>query len=161
MEELISKATGQELERFILVIVAMSLLVSPQEPARTMGSGLEMLLLVKVRQYDTLALWSDTVITKKLILITVQCSTLPDPSNGRVSQQGNNPGDRASYTCNSGYELVGQSTRTCQNNGQWSGDAPTCQSKAIRYFSIMIRYRDYKKIDFNHNSTMLHLIRSL
>ena len=53
MEELISKATGQELERFILVIVAMSLLVSPQEPARTMGSGLEMLLLVKVRQYDT------------------------------------------------------------------------------------------------------------
>ena len=157
MEELISKATGQELERFILVIVAMSLLVSPQEPARTMGSGLEMLLLVKVRQYDTLALWSDTVITKKLILtIIVQCSTLSDPSNGRVSQQGNNPGDRASYTCNSGYELVGQSTRTCQNNGQWSGDAPTCQSKAIH---DSIKICDY--FTFNHNSTMLHPIWSL
>ena len=62
----------------------------------------------------------------KYLTFTVQCSTLPDPSNGRVNQQGNRPGDRASYTCNSGYELVGQSTRTCQNNGEWSGDAPTC-----------------------------------
>ena len=43
-----------------------------------------------------------------------------------MNQQGNNPGDRAIYSCNSGYKLVGQSTRTCQNNGKWSGDAPTC-----------------------------------
>ena len=76
------------------------------------------------------------MITKNLIIpITVQCSTLSDPSNGRVSQQGNNPGDRASYTCNSGYELVGQSTRTCQNNGQWSGVAPTCTQIVCRNLS--------------------------
>ena len=60
---------------------------------------------------------------------TVVCPTLPNPQNGRVSQRGNKPGDRASYTCNSGYELVGQSSRICQNNGQWSGDAPICESK--------------------------------
>ena len=52
-----------------------------------------------------------------------------------MSQQGNNPGDRASYTCNSGYELVGQSTRTCQSNGQWSGDAPTCTQIVCRNLS--------------------------
>ena len=60
----------------------------------------------------------------------VRCPSLPDPTNGRVNVQGNRPGNRASYTCNSGYELVGQSTRTCQNNGQWSGDAPTCESNS-------------------------------
>ena len=54
MEELISAATGLELQHFILVIVAMSLSVSPQEPARTMGSGLEMHQLVKVRRYNTI-----------------------------------------------------------------------------------------------------------
>ena len=61
----------------------------------------------------------------------VECSTLSNPSNGRVNQQGDRPGDRARYTCNSGYELVGQSIRTCQNNGEWSGDAPICQSKQL------------------------------
>ena len=48
MEELINAATGLELQHFILVTVAMSLSVSPQEPARTMGSGLERHQLVKV-----------------------------------------------------------------------------------------------------------------
>ena len=64
-----------------------------------------------------------------IIIIAVRCSDLANPSNGQVNQQGNKPGDRASYTCNSGYELVGLSSRICRNNGQWSGDAPTCESK--------------------------------
>ena len=63
-----------------------------------------------------------------LLTLTVVCPTLSDPSNGRVDQRGDRPGDRASYTCSSGYELVGQSSRICQNNGQWSGDAPICES---------------------------------
>ena len=61
-----------------------------------------------------------------LLLYIVRCPNLSNPSNGRVNQRGNRPGDRATYTCNSNYELVGDSTRTCQNNGDWSGDAPTC-----------------------------------
>ena len=61
----------------------------------------------------------------------VRCPTLSNPSNGRVSQQGDRPGARATYVCNSGYELDGASSRICQNNGQWSGEAPTCESKSI------------------------------
>ena len=68
----------------------------------------------------------------KSLFTIVRCPNLPDPFNGRVNQRGNNPGDRASYTCNSGYELQGDSTRTCQNNGQWSGDAPTCEREGMR-----------------------------
>ena len=69
----------------------------------------------------------------------VRCSNLPDPSNGRVNQRGNKPGDRASYTCNSGYELQGDSARICQNNGQWSGDAPTCEREGKTILSLVER----------------------
>ena len=32
----------------------------------------------------------------------------------------------ATYTCESGYQLTGDQTRTCQNSGLWSGQAPRC-----------------------------------
>ena len=57
---------------------------------------------------------------------TVMCSNLPAPSNGRVDQRGNQPGDTATYFCNTNYELSGDRTRICQNDGSWSGSAPTC-----------------------------------
>ena len=60
------------------------------------------------------------------LICTARCPTLSAPSNGRVDQQGNRPGDRAIYTCNSNYDLVGDPSRTCQNDGEWSGSAPTC-----------------------------------
>ena len=71
----------------------------------------------------------------------VECPNLSNPSNGRVDQRGNRPGDRASYTCDSGYELVGLSSRICQNNGQWSGDAPTCESKSFSITTECISLR--------------------
>ena len=54
------------------------------------------------------------------------CSRLPAPSNGRIDQQGNRPGDRAQYSCNVNYELSGDRVRTCQDDGSWSGSSPTC-----------------------------------
>ena len=91
-----------------------------------MGSGLETHQLVKVR-FCVLNSALHIIIIKIAPTI-VLCPNLPNPQNGQVSQQGNKPGNRASYTCNSGYELIGQSTRTCQSNGEWSGVAPTCES---------------------------------
>ena len=39
----------------------------------------------------------------------------------------------ASYECVAGYTLEGSSTRTCQNDGSWSGSEPTCISKLLRF----------------------------
>ena len=36
--------------------------------------------------------------------------------------------DTCSYTCNTGYELTGSDTRTCQNDGSWSGSDVACQT---------------------------------
>ncbi len=35
----------------------------------------------------------------------------------------------ATYSCNSGYKLVGKKQRTC-HQGVWLGTEPTCQGKA-------------------------------
>ncbi|XP_035690033.1 CUB and sushi domain-containing protein 3-like [Branchiostoma floridae] len=55
------------------------------------------------------------------------CPTLPNPTNGVVSGT-NSLGDVATFTCNSGYNLVGGSTRTCQTDLTWSGSSPTCNA---------------------------------
>ena len=34
--------------------------------------------------------------------------------------------DICSFTCNAGYELTGNDTRTCQSNGSWSGSPVSC-----------------------------------
>ena len=41
------------------------------------------------------------------------CPTPPDINFGMVVVTGNSIGDTATYTCDSGYELIGDSVRTC------------------------------------------------
>ena len=62
----------------------------------------------------------------------VDCGALMNPDNGRVdTPQGTTLNRLATYSCNCGYCLVGDETRTCQANGQWSGSEPTCNSLSI------------------------------
>ena len=35
--------------------------------------------------------------------------------------------DTCSFTCNTGYELTGSDTRTCQSDGSWSGTDVMCR----------------------------------
>ena len=60
----------------------------------------------------------------------VQCPTLVAPSNGRLEIAG--PGgneDVATYSCDTGFNLVGMPQRVCQSDGTWSGSEPTCEGK--------------------------------
>ena len=57
----------------------------------------------------------------------MNCGAPPDPANGSVSHTaGTTYQHTATYSCNTGYNLTGNSTHTCQANGMWSGSAPTC-----------------------------------
>ena len=63
-----------------------------------------------------------------LSLTAVHCGNLTDPANGQVNHTaGTTYGQTATYSCNTGYDLVGNSTRTCQAEGNWSGSEPTCE----------------------------------
>lgn len=60
------------------------------------------------------------------------CSRLEPPQNGRVDIDGSTPGSTATYTCFPGFNIIGQSSRSCQLNGVWSGSAPFCQGVSCR-----------------------------
>ena len=55
------------------------------------------------------------------------CPDLTDPANGMVVMSGTLVGNTATYSCNSGFALVGAQTVTCQANGMWSDPLPTCE----------------------------------
>ena len=57
----------------------------------------------------------------------ITCPDLENPANGAVTVNGMNPGDTATYTCISGYELVGADTLTCGSDGMWSPEPPMCR----------------------------------
>ena len=62
-----------------------------------------------------------------LSLTAVDCGNLTDPANGQVNHtSGTTFGENATYSCNTGYNLVGDRTRTCQATANWSGSPPTC-----------------------------------
>ena len=57
----------------------------------------------------------------------MDCGALSNPVNGSVHYTaGTTFGQKANYSCNTGYRLVGDSTQTCQATGRWSGSVPTC-----------------------------------
>ena len=62
-----------------------------------------------------------------LLSTAVDCGPLSGPANGQVTHTaGTTFGQTATYSCNTGYNLLGDSIRTCQAAGVWSGHAPTC-----------------------------------
>ena len=69
-----------------------------------------------------------------LLYADIQCDVLSLPfnngnmtlcSSGRVGV--GYEGDTCSFTCNTGYDLTGSDTRTCQSDGSWSGNDVVCR----------------------------------
>ena len=66
----------------------------------------------------------------------VDCGLLPNITNGMViyNTQGQDQtllGATVTYSCNTGYTLSENSMRTCQADGTWSGNNPTCNSECM------------------------------
>jgi len=67
----------------------------------------------------------------RISFVVFACPSLSDPENGTMMCSLGDDGvafnkDTCSYTCNTGYELFGSDTRTCQRDGSWSGIATLC-----------------------------------
>ena len=62
----------------------------------------------------------------------VPCLSVTDPNNGIINcslgdDEVPSYEDTCSFTCNTGYELTGSDTRTCQSDGSWSGSDNVCR----------------------------------
>ena len=84
------------------------------------------------------SVYSGSILSKEfsillyLLFTVVDCGQLPSPANGQVSLSGTLFGSTASYSCGVGFNLVGNTIRTCLADGQWSGIAPTCQCELLQ-----------------------------
>ncbi len=84
--------------------------------------------------------------SKQTLTVIIRCQPLTQPSNGWVSISTGTYGVSlgvgaiATYSCHTGYGLVGQASRTCVSDGgttgTWSGSQPTCDG--ITFKSIII-----------------------
>ena len=59
------------------------------------------------------------------------CDAPVDIDNGVVTFNGILVGDMANYTCNSGFELIGDATTTCtlvdMDSAEFQPEAPSCR----------------------------------
>ena len=56
----------------------------------------------------------------------VTCNPPSPISNGNIIGSNFSYNEAASFTCNEGYNLIGNSTLRCSENGSWTGDSPMC-----------------------------------
>ncbi|XP_052796583.1 sushi, von Willebrand factor type A, EGF and pentraxin domain-containing protein 1-like isoform X2 [Mya arenaria] len=57
------------------------------------------------------------------------CGHLVSPNDEVIVYSSTVYQSRALYSCHTGYDLVGTNARTCDKNGVWTGQAPTCNIK--------------------------------
>ena len=72
------------------------------------------------------------IITYISLNFIVNCMKLTNFNNGMINCSLGDDGvpsyeDTCNFTCNTGYELTGSDTRTCQSDGSWSGSDTTCE----------------------------------
>ena len=84
----------------------------------------------------------------------MDCGSLSNPANGSVNHTaGTTFRQNATYSCDTGYNLVGNSTSTCQATGNWSGSSPTCQGVLLTGDLTLLNMHMHKK----HNNMSLGL----
>lgn len=68
------------------------------------------------------------------------CTVMNPPVNGQISGQciPGVAGEQCSFNCFPGYRLVGNAVLTCQSNGQWSGQPPTCEADGCGNLAVPI-----------------------
>ena len=61
-----------------------------------------------------------------------------NPDNGTVLISSSTEGGVATYFCDNGYELEGNTSRECLLDGQWSGNGAVCKG-AVHWLVSVIR----------------------
>ena len=100
-----------------------------------------------------------------LLIKIVMCSVLNRPMNGMIDCSLGDDGvlsyeDTCSFTCNTGYELTGSDTRTCQSNGSWSGSDTVC-SRGNHVFYVEVTLSVVLVNKYRHTYVCSHIILSM
>ena len=58
-----------------------------------------------------------------------RCPKLYAPAHGSIGPCPNLPGQTCQFSCDQGYVLSGETTRTCNSDGTWTGLQTQCNGK--------------------------------
>lgn len=72
-----------------------------------------------------------------LSIAELECPVPDGIPNGTINSTGRTFASTSSYSCSIGYQLVGPAKRTCQADGKWSGETPTCLSSSSKSFLFL------------------------
>ena len=75
--------------------------------------------------------------TFKNNLFSVSCTTVDHPKSGTVSVSTDGTTSTATFTCVSGYKLIGEKIITCGEDGQWSDAIPYCGKICLQILLIL------------------------
>ena len=65
----------------------------------------------------------------------VMCGTLQDPAQGSVrTTNGNRYPSQATFSCQGGYEVAGNSRLDCTTSGAWDGSSPRCSACEVNEY---------------------------
>ena len=62
-------------------------------------------------------------------LLLVTCPRLNNPLNGYVNSNSTAVLSRVTFSCHTGYELVGNNVTVCHNDSTWTNPIPQCKRK--------------------------------
>ena len=86
-----------------------------------------------VSRYGNVTWESYSPILLSLVMSCRDLDVLP-PQNGQRTGIEFDMGTWAvSFSCNQGYKLIGNSSLTCQADGQWSGIVPICKGMCLLF----------------------------
>ena len=108
---------------------------------KRMDSGVEQLLAVFVSFLLVEHNIISSIMSPSLFYfyaVVVDCGSLASPTNGRVLLTTTTFDSTATYECDTGFNLIGDMERTCQENGQWTGGAPTCEGIITIYYTLSL-----------------------
>lgn len=70
--------------------------------------------------------------TRPFCFITViSCAEPEAPVGGEFEAYDYNVHSTIDFHCEKGHKLVGESSLTCQTDGEWSGESPKCECKYL------------------------------
>ena len=85
-----------------------------------------------------------------LIIYIVSCPNLTQPNNGMINcslgdDRVSSFEDTCSFTCNTGYELIGSETWTCQDDGSWSSSDANCNRGTSQFIVYLLFVNNMNK----------------
>jgi len=95
-----------------------------------------LLVYIAVEFRWSLRLSFTIVLFSRTMHSVVGCDALGNPFNGQAVFIETVFGSQANYSCLEGYTLIGNSTRVCQADRQWSGNEPICEGLSNSLYNI-------------------------